>query len=139
MHEDLIERLREDKSWIEQGTTETEHEIAEHIQQAADAIEQLSNAGSAYGRGWTLGYDAGREESKPRWIPVTERLPEMYETVLVVNDDGMCQTAERTESFDTKDGWAIHYCVYDADAWDEDENGVITHWMPLPKRPKEEA
>ena len=41
MYEELIMRLMEDKSWIEQGTTETEHEIADHLQKAADAIEDL--------------------------------------------------------------------------------------------------
>lgn len=40
-YEELIMRLMEDKSWIEQGTTETEHEIADHLQKAADAIEKL--------------------------------------------------------------------------------------------------
>lgn len=43
---------------------------------AADAIEELSSSGSIYGKAWTLGYDAGRDENMPRWIPVTERLPE---------------------------------------------------------------
>lgn len=42
--DELVKRLREDKSWVEQGTTETEHEISEHIQQAADAIEELQDA-----------------------------------------------------------------------------------------------
>ena len=42
MYEELIMRLMEDKSWIEQGTTKTEHEIAEHLQKAADAIEKLN-------------------------------------------------------------------------------------------------
>ena len=42
MYEELIMRLMEDKSWIEQGTTETEHEIADHLQKAADAIEKLN-------------------------------------------------------------------------------------------------
>lgn len=40
--DELVKRLKEDKSWVEQGTTQTEHEIAEHIQQAADAIEELA-------------------------------------------------------------------------------------------------
>ena len=39
MYEELIMRLMEDKSWIEQGTTKTEHEMAEHLQKAADAIK----------------------------------------------------------------------------------------------------
>ena len=42
MYDELAERLKEDKSWVEQGTTQTEHEIAEHIQQAIDAIEELT-------------------------------------------------------------------------------------------------
>jgi len=42
MYDELVERLKEDKSWVDQGTTQTEHEIAEHIQQAADAIEELT-------------------------------------------------------------------------------------------------
>jgi len=42
MYDELVKRLKEDKSWVEQGTTQTEHEIAEHIQQAADAIEELT-------------------------------------------------------------------------------------------------
>ena len=42
MYEELIMRLLEDKSWIEQGTTETEHEIADHLQKATNAIEKLS-------------------------------------------------------------------------------------------------
>ena len=67
MYEELVMRLREaPNDWPD----------ADLHYEAADAIEQLSHAGSAYGRGWTLGYDAGREESKPQWIPVTERLPE---------------------------------------------------------------
>ena len=42
MYDELVKQLKEDKSWVEQGTTQTEHEIAEHIQQAADAIEELT-------------------------------------------------------------------------------------------------
>ena len=43
MYDELVKQLKEDKSWVEQGTTQTEHEIAEHIQQAADAIEELNS------------------------------------------------------------------------------------------------
>lgn len=54
MYEELIMRLLEDKSWIEQGTTETEHEIADHLQKAADAIEELT------------------DRNVGKWIPVKE-------------------------------------------------------------------
>ena len=102
--------------------------------QAADAIEQLSNAGSAYGRGWTLGYDAGRDESKPRWIPVEERLPK-------------------------KQGWCVACVFYRGIQWGDittkgftsvcpayyfegtfhkvSSEAEVTHWMPLPEPPEE--
>lgn len=40
MYEELVKRLIEDKSWLEQGHLETEFEIAGHIKQAANAIEE---------------------------------------------------------------------------------------------------
>lgn len=102
---------------------------------AADAIEQLSNAGSAYGRGWTLGYDAGREESKPRWIPVTERLPESQGPFLTRYGFGDA-SIETGQFF-----YGVLYYLYaDADPhWQHESVGVeVTHWMPLPEPPKEE-
>ena len=75
MYEELIQDLRDKAEFLRKASrySSTHNSFAETMSQAADAIEQLSNAGSAYGRGWTLGYDAGREESKPRWIPVTDK------------------------------------------------------------------
>ena len=99
---------------------------------AANAIEELSNAGSIYGKAWTLGYDAGRDENKPQWIPVTERLPE----------------PDKTDS----DGFAVQYLVMNgwrkAVARRTDKYWVlfgtsivleyVTHWMPLPPEPPKE-
>lgn len=51
----------------------------------------------------------------PRWIPVTERLPEENDAVLVVWKDGDIGLA-----FMHKDDW-----------------DYATHWMPLPLPPKE--
>ena len=100
------------------------------MKKAADAIEQLSNAGSAYGRGWTLGYDAGREASKPQWISVTERLPEKYDCYYLV----------------VLNNWNTDFCLYTKEKgfgmyitpkwWDA--NDEVTHWMRLPEPPKEE-
>ena len=101
-------------------------------EKAADAIEQLSNAGSAYGRGWTLGYDAGREESKPRWIPVTERLPETPGEYMVAYhpcywDRVHDEIKVGLDSFRGKTSWA------------KKKYQRVTHWMPLPEPPKEES
>lgn len=76
------------------------------IIQAADAIEELS---------------------KPKWIPVTERLPESgKESVLIALrwgevDIGWCEDGR----------WRSEFV-------NEYEDGEVTHWMPLPEPPKGE-
>ena len=65
-------------------------------------------------------------EDEPRWIPVTERLPGDGEGVLVWGC-GFIQLGW----YDMDDGeWRTEYFTYD--------DGEVTHWMPLPKAPKEE-
>ena len=59
-----------------------------------------------------------REKEERRWIPVTERLPDIGIEVLVYSeDDGICVDCCDGDSF---------VCYY------------VTHWMPLPKPPKGE-
>ena len=62
-----------------------------------------------------------------KWIPVTERLPELWQTVIV------CDTREQYVGacmYYGNDDW-----LHDDKLWDTSE---ITHWMPLPKPPKGE-
>lgn len=62
-----------------------------------------------------------------RWIPVSERLPEDCETVLVYAVGYM-----ELGWYDTDNGeWRS-----DEYTWDADE---VTHWLPLPQTPKEET
>ena len=123
MYGELIKRLRNESKYALPSQTR------KALIEAADTIEQLSNAGSAYGRGWTLGYDAVGEESNPRWIPVTERLPETFKHVLV-NIPGMTPHPTVQEAFLEKNGmWYSNGFRYSAEE--------ITHWMPLPAAPKE--
>ena len=64
-----------------------------------------------------LAVAALREQEQRRWIPVTERLPEIGIVVLVYSeDDGICADYYGGDSFG----------YYD-----------VTHWMPLPEPPKE--
>lgn len=57
------------------------------------------------------------------WIPVTERLPELWTDVL---------------AFDSVHK-EIRYAYMAEDAWvGVRMNGKVTHWMPLPEPPKEE-
>ena len=73
------------------------------------------------------GYDKGYEDGRPKWIPVTERLPERGAEVLV------CDTREDYVSVweHIGDGlWFGNEVI-----WATED---ITHWMPLPEPPKGE-
>ena len=66
--------------------------------------------------------DAIEELSKPRWIPVTERLPEKEGEYLTYSKSGdVCRNAFLV----FPDGMTKWYHNYEI--W-----GGITHWMPLP-------
>lgn len=65
------------------------------------------------------------EVQQMRWIPVEERLPEEKQRVIV-----------RCERVGTSVGWILW------GRWMTDigpHAGDVTHWMPLPKLPKEES
>lgn len=63
---------------------------------------------------------------RPRWIPVTERLPGR-EWVLC-----KCR-AKIHEVLSLRDGYWYH------DPQHQYMSGFVTHWMPLPEPPMEEA
>ena len=69
-----------------------------------------------------------------RWIPVDERLPEVHTTVLAVTrvfpkDIRLAQMA-------SYDGVMWRFCDMDDDYVD---SFCVTHWMPLPAPPSDEA
>lgn len=73
-------------------------------------------------------------EQKPRWIPVSERLPEDYKTVIASVEYGyVCPEAR----YSKEEGWQWAY-ESGTDYWQEIECDVVA-WMPLPKpyEPKE--
>ena len=109
------------------------------MSQAADMLEKLA---------------AEKDEKKPEWISVKDRLPEKTEPVNVtwVNHCpapyySKIKNVEQTATavyFGGKWYWYSVVCVNmleeygrnDADSIDV--NIEITHWMPLPNPPKEE-
>lgn len=106
MYDELINDLRESAP---KALAEADFDFVEGwLKEAADAIEELS---------------------KPRWIPVTERLPEYGERVLVFGGVTM-YVAYYDKNRYGGESWhklnsKSHYCN-------------PTHWMPLPEPPKEE-
>ena len=105
--------------------------------------EQISIASCAYGsRGSSLDFAAGAKwaDSNPKspWISVEEDLPcnnpnnihfGFTNTVLVIDDENNTYIAFMVKDKDNK--WS----------WDSADNFAflhhITHWMPIPKLPKE--
>ena len=185
MYDELVKQLKEDKSWVEQGTTQTEHEIAEHIQQAADAIEELTGFvqeaerdRDEYRERLDKANDAIEElqgkakvlekladkwcEAVPKWIPVTERLPESGVHVLLAcktwggnkyvcdgfhtekfsqptefYEDIDADYSEETDEYYFPEGWwevIKNWDDYSCVAIED----TVTNWMPLPQPPKEE-
>ena len=71
------------------------------------------------------GYEKGKQDAV-KWIPVTERLPEVKQPVLAWTKYGGYHEA----ALWTGKKWLIN--------WDFDEIYGVTHWMPLPEAPKGE-
>ena len=59
-----------------------------------------------------------------KWIPVSERLPEVWKDVLVHREGGIVHIDFQCNG----GGWSC----------DDDTKYRATHWMPLPETPKEE-
>ena len=77
--------------------------------------------------------DAIEELSEPRWIPVTERLPGYGDWVLGIGPKHGYHVCEYR---------GITHFPYSGDIpWFSAKGRTltITHWMPLPEPPKEEA
>ena len=66
-------------------------------------------------------------EQEPRWIPVSERLPEDFETVIASTDNGTVYPEAR---YSKEKGWEWAY-ESGAEIWMEIECDVVA-WMPLP-------
>ena len=120
MYEDLINRL---------NAYSAEHENHGGITAAAaDAIEELS---AKYDMALT--YLA--KQTKPRWIPVTERLPENCANVLAYvvrnaygDEDAPYRKREIAIAYHVNGIWHVDWC-----------SGVdCIAWQPLPEPPKEE-
>ena len=121
MYEELIMRLK-DYSAARKG------EIAELTDEAADAIEELNRfkeeceaCGSK-----TQSVIESLQKKIPRWVPVTERLPDKRKWVLCRCEANIIEVLRWENNEWYHDSMHVYYPSF------------VTHWMPLPKSPKEE-
>ena len=123
-YEELVKRLRKlaDEQFFN-------FEKSPYLQ-AADAIEELSKRVDE-----SIPKDDAEiiiaEVAKPRWIPVTERLPEPFVTVLAcIPSEEPLPTVH--ESYIADHGAWV--CILTAERY---KTGEVTHWMPMPEPYKE--
>ena len=102
------------------------------LDEAADAIEELS----AIREEQKAQIIAMAAEDKPRWIPVTEALPEEYKDVLCYYE--YFRFGEYNCMFRTIDRGYYGNGRWGGEAGQGIRNKVLA-WMPLPEPPKEEA
>lgn len=135
MYEELVKRLREHNGWA----------LNETLDEAADAIEQLDKD-LERAKEWESFWEKEATEalkkfqvsvaSKPRWIPVTERLPsEELAFYLCYTDAGIvaeCLWTNNKYGLGPFGDWGWRLM-------DVPQYQKVTHWMPLPEPPKEEA
>lgn len=62
------------------------------------------------------------------WISVDDRFPEEKANCIVYYQHAYC---------DNDDYWAIGMCFYDGEKFQFDQAYKVTHWMQIPKPPKE--
>lgn len=134
MYEGLV-RLLKDKAerfdydgWVDTAVV---------MEQAADAIEELSKQVELEHQSGFADGQIAANRKKPRWIPVTERLPEEERQVLAYygfnHGDGDLEMMFMQ---------VLDYYAHDPKPHFQHEgtNGMtVTHWMPLPEPPKEKS
>ena len=124
MYDDLAKRLRDAAKMSYALAVLLPHSegnaMAKLHNKAADAIEELSRAQEQ----WIEQERNALLKSIPKWIPVTERLPEEYVNVLC-----------HLRSLDWQsEYYSIDHLMEDGQWWKAANSWKheVTHWMPLP-------
>jgi len=103
----------------------------EEVTALAEWTEKLTKASEdAYNKG----YADGMKAQEPRWIPVSERLPEANRAVLTYIDTGATKTYCLAYWNDVREAWE-EWIGYDL--IEKDRDYKVIAWMPLPKTYRE--
>ena len=133
MYEELVETLRETAD--------------KRMHEAADAIEELEKdleRSKEYETFWNKEAEEALRRfqvavaNKPRWIPVAERLPEDFENVLIVFQNGDMAVGFKM-TVKTEETNLLLWRTMTEEDFCSDCDTPPTHWMPLPEPPKEET
>ncbi len=129
-YSELVKRIHSQAVYLPEKFSKNA-ELLDVLMKAADAIEELSVLCANQSKDCSEAVAKYLElwEKQPRWIPVAERLPEENVCVLVLG--GYFAKVMETAILD--DG--LFYSAWD----NRTEMFGVTHWMPLPQLPKEEA
>ena len=119
---EIVKALREHAEWAQSNEWEAPITLRDDLAEAADLIEKLT---ARYAE------EIAVARERPRWIPVTERLPEVWCNV---------KTAELVN-------YMIYSPYFGVDIGSHHAESktwfcvalpcTVTHWMPLPEPPKE--
>lgn len=122
MYEDLIKRLR-------YAVTYDPRIVVQDCKDAADIIEELQTYADLYEYISSLSLKLARSvlEAWPKWIPVSDRLPEPNTRVI-----GFMAWKGITVIEYQNGKW------YSIDHLQPLPDEAVTHWMSLPKPPKED-
>lgn len=127
MYDELVKRLRSGRYTLE--------DLSIILPEAADAIEKLQ----AQIDGWIEQERNALLKSIPKWIPATDRLPEIdmsyphHEDYLVQYDSGNMDVASWSN---VNRFWTDHVTE---PHWNCVQFAEVIAWMPLPEPPKEET
>lgn len=119
----------------------TPEEIKKGLEYCSEKAKRKTNCSECIyfndPRGWcstaitkdALDYIQQLEAQQPRWISVGERLPENGQKIIA--------------AFRGSSGWVVDqaryaYGEFDFASWVNVLGDNITHWMPMPPKPKEE-
>ena len=101
--------------------------------EAADAIEELTEDNTALNGTITNLLEQIKDLGKPRWIPVTEQLPDFEGCLLCMRKAFVGDKLRYQDILYYEEG--TFYMEFEDTPIPTE---AITHWMPLPQPPKEE-
>lgn len=105
--------------------------IGDLLEQEMAKYDQLAEDYTKLNHHYAMAMSKITELEKYQWISVTDRLPEKGVNVLVTDGKYFMVTWREFTLNDTA-LWINNTSDYADEEW-----GAITHWMPLPKPPKE--